>query len=317
MIAETYRRRASVLGSYRNTISVWINAFTYHSYTAYLFIRSDLRTHVALNLLFVVLHAGIAPELSLGPRQSIHQLLTSSPGILLWSWSNLLLFNIHNQRHTAAIDEDAINKPWRPLPSKRLTPQQATWAMYAMYPVTLSITLTFGGAFPCLFHAALSVWYNEFGGDSTPWTKNLLNGFGIASFFAGPLEVASGHSIFAGTGKAAWWLLIIASAIATTVHCQDFRDVEGDRAAGRDTVPLVMGDVSARAMVVVGTIFWTHISCLFWESSYTARLSGWGTATIMLLNLLVRRHKDGDVSLWKLYAFWLLGLFLIPVFTYL
>jgi hypothetical protein len=80
---------------------------------------------------------------------------------------------------------------------------------------------------------------------------------GFACFFAGPPGVLTGESIFSGQGKAAIWLGILTACITTTVHTQDFRDVRGDRVAGRITVPLSIGDTAARLVVAVQVCGWT------------------------------------------------------------
>lgn len=185
----------------------FIKFFQYHAYTAYLLSCNNINDIIVSGYLFGVLNATIAPKLSMGPSRGLAHILKLTPGMLMWSWSNLALFNLHNQRHGLA--EDAINKPWRPLPSKRLTPLQATWAMYCMYPVILIISLRFGGLVPCLFEAVSCLHYNEWNGSSDPFLKNLLNGLGFACFLAGPLEIATGHSILERTAMI--WIMVIST----------------------------------------------------------------------------------------------------------
>ena len=57
----------------------------------------------------------------------------SFPLALMWTWLNLLPFNIFNQVGNAAIAEDCINKPWRPLPARIINQKQAISLMSAHY----------------------------------------------------------------------------------------------------------------------------------------------------------------------------------------
>ncbi|KAI1414495.1 hypothetical protein F5Y13DRAFT_178784 [Hypoxylon sp. FL1857] len=233
----------------------------------------------------------------MGPLLPFSRILATVPLQILWSWSNLFLFNLHNQRR--AIAEDALSKPWRPLPSGRLSSQDATYVMYCMYPVTIMIALKCGGLVPCLLQSFCSLWYNEWGGDSDVVLKNLLNGIGIPCFLAGPLEVATGR------------------AMAMTSHVQDFRDVDGDRAAGRKTLPLVIGSTNARLLVILGVGSFTCLSCWFWETGLRESIFVWLMGFILLGNLFFNRTRRADDLSWKILWFlWMLGVYLLPVFMF-
>ena len=43
------------------------------------------------------------------------------------------------------------------------------------------------------------------------------------------------------------WIALTALVTASTIHAQDFPDVEGDKERGRKTMPLVYGDFWSRA----------------------------------------------------------------------
>ncbi|KAI1398604.1 hypothetical protein F4819DRAFT_467937 [Hypoxylon fuscum] len=289
------------------------HAIMYHIYTMYLFSCNNFKDIVCTGFLFGALNAPVAPRLSMGPAVSFGRLLKVSPLMLLWSWSNLFLFNLHNQRHPAAIAEDATNKPWRPLPAGRLTAQQATRVMYLMYPLTIAVALMVGGLVPCLLEAFCCLWYNEWGGSSDPIIKNLLNGLGFMCFFAGPLEVATGHSAFIGQDKATAWLAILAATITTTSHLQDFRDVNGDKATGRKTVPLAIGDLPARGLCTIGILVWNSVACWFWEAKWKESMMLWAAGIAIIVSLLWDRSTRGDIFTWKLFPLWILGLTLPPV----
>ncbi|RAH68431.1 UbiA family prenyltransferase [Aspergillus aculeatinus CBS 121060] len=296
----------------------FLSSSFYHAYTAHLFVCDNIKDIICLGLLFGALNASVASEFGMGASLSFRQILVSLPQMFLWSWSNLFLFTLHNQRSASAISEDRINKPWRPLSAGRITPHQAKVLIYCMYPAIFAISGTMGGVAPCLLEAISCLWYNEWNGASSPLLKNLLNGIGFACFFAGPLEVATNSSVLSDDMKAFKWLLVLAGAITTTVHAQDFRDIDGDRATGRRTVPLLIGDGNARSALAVGIIAWTALSCWFWdvgsaERSWLSCIPACVAGTIVVWGFYWNKSREGDRRSWKIYPLWLVGLFLMPL----
>ncbi|KAI8948547.1 hypothetical protein F4801DRAFT_556528 [Xylaria longipes] len=312
-IMNSQQSTSSPRRAYHKALNNSLLSASYFANTLYLFVRDNLKDIVCMGYLFGALNGTIAFKFSMGPALSTTEIFLSTPQMLLWSLSNLLLFNIHNQRHPSAMLEDHENKPWRPLPSRRISSSQTTCFMFAMYPVILLISYKWGGMIPCLLEAFSCLWYNEWGGAADPFLKNLLNGVGYACFLAGPLEVLTGKSIFSGEGKAAIWLGILAACITTTVHTQDFRDVRGDRISGRRTVPLSIGDTAARLVVAVGVCGWTVAASWYWEAVWVQVLFAAGAGGIMVLNLFWDRTTEGDSLTWKLWPAWILGLLLLPV----
>ncbi|KAE8410237.1 UbiA prenyltransferase family [Aspergillus pseudocaelatus] len=219
--------------------------------------------------------------------------------MFLWLWSNLFLFTLHNQRSASAISEGKINKPWRPLSAGRISSRQVRMLIYCMYLAIFTVSGTKGGAAPCILEAFSCLWYNEWNGASNPLLKNLLNGVGFACFFAGPLEVATDNSVLSGDMKAFMLLLVLAGAIMTTVHAQDFRDIEGDRVSGRKTVPLLIGDQKARSALAVGIIGWTALSCWFWDLGSAERpwlscIPACVAGTIVVWGFYWNKTREGD-----------------------
>lgn len=287
----------------------------YHIHTLYLFTCNNVIDVILPGLLFASLSASVASRFSMGADQPLALILASIPKMLLWSWTNLLVFNLSNQRSEASIKEDMVNKPWRPLPSGRLTSADATRLFNCVRPTVLVVSFWVGGLVPCILIMCLSYCYDDRGAASNPLIKNMINGMGIGCYFAGPFEVITGRSILSGKGDAAIWVLMIMGAIATTSHAQDLRDQEGDRAAGRETLPNMVGDMNARLLAVVGIIGWTCIAASYWGVGWTkGGISGIAGA-IMAGNMLRDRTRKGDILTWKFFPLWMFGLFLMPVWA--
>ncbi|KAI0529925.1 hypothetical protein GGR58DRAFT_509014 [Xylaria digitata] len=83
----------------------------YFAHTLYLFVCDNLGDIVCMGYLFGALNATIAFKLSMGPDLQMRDIFLSTPRMIMWSLSNLLLFNIHNQRHPSAVLEDHRNNP--------------------------------------------------------------------------------------------------------------------------------------------------------------------------------------------------------------
>lgn len=91
-----------------------------HLYSLWLFTCSDLKTIVGPKTAFGILNSLCASAYGL-PSKPAAVILSRLPLVFLWTWINLLPFSIDNQRRPKAIEEDRINKPWRPMPSGRVS----------------------------------------------------------------------------------------------------------------------------------------------------------------------------------------------------
>lgn len=286
----------------------------YHMYTFYLTISNNLWDIVIGGFLYGVINSCAAPRFMMGPVLSWSQILSATPAMLLWSFSNIFMFCLHNQRQPGNIEEDKLNKPWRPIASGRLTSDQALRLLYFMHPFCFVIAIYIGGFVPYAVLTFFHVWYNEFGGAANGVVKNIFNGIGIGCFFAGPLEVATGYSVFSGKAEGAIWVGILMATFGATSHVQDFRDMQGDRAANRSTIPLVVGEMTARVLAIAAVGFWTEVACQFWSAGWLQRALPYATGAVLVANLLLDRTHDGDVRAWRLWSVWVLSLFLLPVF---
>ena len=66
--------------------------------------------------------------------------------------------------------------------------------------------------------------------------------------------------------------MVSTGVIATTIHSQDFRDVDGDYAIGRKTIPIAFGK-SAPWAVIIPLIVWSVVLSLFWDLGYAASVA--------------------------------------------
>lgn len=214
----------------------------------WLFTASDLKTIVVPSFIFGVINALAASQYDTEQHLETSGKIDSQRVCLtlLWVWINLLPFTINNQNSPDSIHEDAANKPWRTLPSGRMTPQQAKHFMLTLYPTGLTLSVFSGGLRQSVSLVILGVWYNNFkGGDASCLVSSLIKACGYICFTSGAMEVSLGFALPIKP-KLMGWFGMIAAIIFTTAHLQDMHDQEGDNTRGRKTVPLVLCDSLSR-----------------------------------------------------------------------
>ncbi|KAK8131819.1 hypothetical protein PG984_008257 [Apiospora sp. TS-2023a] len=246
------------------------------------------------------------------------------PATILFNWSNLLIFDLANQRLPDSVTEDALNKPWRPIPRGLLTPTQMRRLMLLATPwswrsITSGSTLLF----------VLTWLYNDLRGGDESWIlRNVIIAAAFGVYNLGSLKVAGGVGIGSNssvettmTPLGVAWVVVISGVILATMQVQDLKDVAGDRSRGRLSAPLVLGGRLARWTIALPVLFWSVVCSLIWGP----RL--WGLPTVTLGILVAyrcvattsspsSRHgeetKLRDRRTWQLWAAWTATLYALP-----
>lgn len=288
------------------------------AYTIWLFTYSDIKTVILPSLLFSIFTALAAPVFDLSnTTPTWSTLLQRIPAIIFWLWINLLPMTIDNQRQPDSVAEDSLNKSWRPLPSQRLTPTQATYLVLTLYPLTFLASIHQGATAPTIALAAFGYWYNDLhGANHSCVMRNLLNACGLVCFAAGALVIAldiNSHTSFQSplNNQLTKWLVLIGAIVFTTIHTQDMHDQAGDRTRGRKTMPLVLGDAAARWSIAVAMTFWSLFGPWYW------RMSAWAPATWLGLVVAGRtlsfRSVRADRTTYLLWNLWIGAVYGLPV----
>lgn len=286
---------------------------SYHIYTIWLFTRSDLKTIVGPSVLFAFVSLLSGPILTADLSPSFFDAAKRLPRVLVWIWINLLPFNIDNQRQTSSIAEDLVNKSWRPLPSGRLTPEQATYLMLTLYPMAFCSSLALGGFWQCIGLMGLGYWYNDLkGGDRRCVVRNFINACGYLCFTSGALLVGSDGTAPFLRVEAYQWFMILASIIFTTIQTQDLHDQAGDSLRRRATVPLVIGDSLTRYTLIIPLLFWSFVCPIFWQLRFESFILPIILAAIMGLRYVLKRSPEEDKLTFYIYNLWIISLFSLP-----
>ena len=285
----------------------------YHFYTLILFTYSDIKTIVIPTTVFGVL--GSLSGSLLMETNAKFTAIARAPLVALWVWMNLLPFAISNQRRPSGIKEDLQNKPWRPLPRGRISPEQAKYLMIVLYAVGFLASLYLGGLRSCLALMILGYWYNDLeGADNSFIIRNLINAAGYLSFITGALDVATQSEILYRP-KAYLWLLLIGVIVFSTVQMQDFADQSGDRIRGRLSLPLVVGDGKARWSVAILVPVWSVLAPIFWQLGGKSLAMPVLLGTTISVRVLRNRTEANDKLTFKIWNLWILTLYSLPIVT--
>lgn len=286
-------------------------------YTLWLFTESDFFTFVLPNTMFGIFGAlsGLGSSTHSKSHIPIMQLLIRIPSIVAFNWSNLLIFDIANQRLPAAVVEDSVNKPWRPLPTRKITMSAAQAWLLMIIPTTLTIANIQKVGFESAILVTLTWMYNDLGGGDCDYrVRNAIIAAAFAVYNTASLKIALGAetiSMISIPGQQ--WILVVSGVILTTMHIQDLKDIEGDRRRCRRTAPLVLGNDLTRWTIVAGLLFWSLFCPWFWQSSWIGVVQSSGTGALVAFRILKRKDPAADRLSWKIWAWWTVSLYFLPL----
>ncbi|RKL28169.1 hypothetical protein BFJ72_g12629 [Fusarium proliferatum] len=297
------------------SLHLWqlLQLVVYHAYSIWLFTFNDLKTIIGPSILFAL---GTSPALSKFGMQdaALADLIPRAPLALLWLWINLLPFTIDNQRHPGSISEDQINKPWRTMPSKRMTPHQARNLVVVLYALAIITSYYIGGLEPCLSLVLLGVWYNDFQGAEGLLSRHLLNSLGYRCFNTGALQVVLGsRGIHSPSTSLLAWEAIVSGIVFTTIHAMDMHDQEGDASRNRKTVPLVVGDNLGRFSIAFFMTIWSIVCPAYVGAPPISSAIIWGLGGLVSARYLVFRTVAQDKKTSKLWNLFMVGIYLLPL----
>src|SRR5438046_251700 len=218
-------------------------------YNIWFLTKDDTPTFVVPNTIFGLCGALAESRLIAQGDGSFASVLLRLPWVLLFNWLNLLVFDLANQRLPESAKEDGLNKPWRPIPSGRMTSSQVRQSMLLAIPLVLifnHFVLDVGTETALLY--VLTWLYNDLKGGDEGWIfRNVIIAFAFGFYNMGSIKVAAVTGSSAEVTREGYiWIIIISGVIFTTMHVQDLKDQAGDLARGRKTAPLVLGDLPAR-----------------------------------------------------------------------
>lgn len=238
--------------------------------------------------------------------------------MIFWLWIHLLAEDITNQRLPDAIAEDIVNKPWRPIPSGRMSSEEARQILRALVPIAVLTSAVLKSFEPSVTFMTLNWLYNDLDVASAgPLQRNMLNAAGIACFGWGAVTTLLGVSKDVGhNAMLTHWTLLTAAVIMSTIQAQDFPDVAGDKIRGRKTIPLVFNEDWARGTLAGLILFWSTVCLVFWNVKSTIIwVALLGIGSTISYKTTLNRTKSSDEIVWKLWCYWITLVYLLPIFS--
>lgn len=275
------------------------------------FTESNFPTFVVPNTAFGVLGAVAGPRLADGQLPSLVQIAYRVPLVVAFNWYNVLVFDLANQRSAESVEEDLINKPWRPIPSGKVTRDQTRRAMLVAIPAALGLNYMLGVWREGVFIQILTWLYNDLGGGDE-LVRDAIIAVAYGLFNQGSLQIAIGGRASVSAGGQTW-IVIVSGVILTTMQVQDLKDQGGDRTRGRKSMPLFLGDELSRVSIAVFVLAWSCVCAFFWGLrpwAYTLTVS-WGL--VVALSVMLRRRPEEDSQTWKLWCIWTVSLYSLPI----
>ncbi|KAB2569319.1 Fumagillin beta-trans-bergamotene synthase [Lasiodiplodia theobromae] len=216
------------------------------------------------------------PLLTTNTSPDYYAILCRLPLVILSTWMELLVFDLSNQRQPGSAVEDAVNKPWRPIPSGRISEAAARHLLMAAIPATIIKSVLLGTTLETLVFFILTWIYNDLAASESHYLiRTLINALGISTYSASAAAVAARipaplplplhtYTLPLGpqhltistplTPRFYTWLLLLSLAIFLTITTQDLPDLPGDAAKGRPSMPLAIGEARARWSIAAGSM---------------------------------------------------------------
>ncbi|KAI0469866.1 UbiA prenyltransferase family [Xylariaceae sp. FL0804] len=277
------------------------------------FTESDFFTFAVPNTLFGLLGALANSRLLEGPPPLLADVLRRAPSVLFFNFYSLLLFDLANQMSPESVEEDRANKPWRPIPSGKITPEQTRKAMLLAAPVALGLNHMLGIWNEGLLVQVLSYYYNDLkGGNGLLRDVIIAVSYRLANMTSLQLAIGPENTV---SPQGHVWTTVISSIILTTMHIQDLKDQKGDSKIGRKTMPLLLGDGCCRVALAVLIPFWSAFVVRFWELDMLRSSFCFVLAVYIAGRLLFKREQRQDAVTWRLWCFWHASLYILPVIS--
>ncbi|THU92638.1 hypothetical protein K435DRAFT_671769 [Dendrothele bispora CBS 962.96] len=259
----------------------------YTVYTFWLFNCSDMKT--------IVYPVGVFAASLTSPKLNIGHIAAA----VCWIWFVLLGVSVTNQSLGDSPQEDSLNKPYRPIPAKRISVNSARALRWWLIPATIcySAVLHPNSLTYTVSIAALTFLYNECGGHSHWLTKNMCCG---AYYFL--FELIHGDFLDGMKMQNKQYAATITSAciICTSAHAQDFRDMRGDAMKKRSTLPLSFPSFSRLTMPIL-LIAWSFVLGYVCHTNATVHATLLLLAFVTGVRFLAFRDPHADQTSYNLY----------------
>ncbi|RAJ67113.1 4-hydroxybenzoate polyprenyltransferase [Streptomyces sp. Amel2xB2] len=265
-------------------------------FVSYRFNSNDLYSTVVPASCFVVAairHAGLGPS----------QAASTVAGAVAYFWLFIYGSSLINQ--ITGVEEDRLNKPFRPLVTGDSTMAGAKRRLAAVHVLFPALGLLLGVVEWALLWQFLFMLHYAWGGHRNWVAKNLLIALGVVSQLA-----AAWQMVTPITEPVWWWIATMAVMTFLIIGVQDLRDVEGDRTLNRRTMPIALGDRRCRRCLAGSFVLLlpvTHFVMVapagfhWWTAAIDAALAGLSLLLVwrvLRLSTPAQDHRTQRVVEW-------------------
>ena len=208
---------------------------------------------------------------------------------------HLLCCNVSNQSNSLA--EDCQNHPWRPIPAGLISQTSARILRWALVILCLCFSSTFGllNVLASIFMVVVTIFYDNLKFSGHWAAKNICTLSGYLCFEVGAMAIMGMISnrfclspqlnFLEGSSDgldiiALKALVYNSLVILSTIHVQDFPDVQGDTAQNRKTIP-ILAPVMSRILTGAMIIFWSIYMGFIW------RVGIWCSGVLLAMGLVI------------------------------
>ncbi|KAG2102856.1 UbiA prenyltransferase family [Suillus discolor] len=268
-----------------------------HLGTAWLFTRSDFKTM-------------IFPAMMFGTVVSPHYDMPALFCTFCWLWFHVFQFNVSNQSYSA--HEDVLNKPWRPVPSGRISVKDARTLRWALMVFCLGLSSLFGSnvVITSVMATVFIIMNDDLRLSDHPVFKNLCSTGGYVIVEFASLLILSREFALDGTSIKA--LSCSTLVVLLTVQAQDFADVNGDRRSGRRTLPIIAPEGSRIYMLCALPLISFALASV-WSLGPLSSLLFVSMGSWAGIRYYLFRDEIRDEANYRLYNIWILCVHLLPV----
>jgi 4-hydroxybenzoate polyprenyltransferase len=295
-------RRELFLSAKPPSISGLLKKINHELRIAYLFVRSDPWTT-------------IYPGTIVSVSALAHSSLISATGlgrlVVAFAQIFLLFYGVALSEQWGAEEEDRLNKPWRPLAAGIVTLQQLKNRCFVIWLILLFLTYALGTIWWSVPVLAISLLHSHLGLSRLWWAKIILPSLALLSMMGAQWQIVAPLSF-----DVRRWGTWIFGMTVMTIAIQDLRDLDGDRAARRRTLPMVLGEKPARILFSITFAFLpfpefflmriTRNSSLWSEFCFIISVSLLLTLAWRVLN---RYRRFEDQRTYRLWEYWFTMMF--------
>ncbi|KAG1899012.1 UbiA prenyltransferase family [Suillus fuscotomentosus] len=227
-----------------------------------------------------------------------------------WLWFHVFQFNASNQSYSA--HEDVLNKPWRPVPSGRISVKDARELRWALMLFCLGFSFLFGSnvVITSVMATVLIIVNDDLRLSDHPVFKTLCSTGGYVIVELASLLILSRECTL--DGMSIKEPVCSTLVVLLTVHAQDFADVNGDRRSGRRTLPIIAPEGS-RIYILCALPLFSFALASVWSLGPLSSLLFVSMGSWVGIRYYLFRDEIRDQSTYRLYNIWIMSAHLLPV----